>query len=472
MQHTDTPTTATASRLQGVLRGRHFFTLGVGTVIGVGWAIMLGEWVSTAAPLGAIVGFIIGATLMLPIAACYAELASAMPAAGADVVYARAVFGRRMAFAVGWFLVLMATAITSFEAISLAWFLDKLFPNTQGDIAYSLLGNDVREGALAIGIGVLLLITLINHWGARSVGRFQDLFTYLKIVAILAFLASAFMVGSPSNLQPAWNPVGERPLFIGILWIAATAPVWYGGFQVVPQAIEERSPTTSVRTVGIMTMMPVFIGVAFFCMVILACCLVTPWENLPRAPLPAALAIESAFENALWAKLVLASIVLGILATWNACFLWATHLLLALARQGLVPEIFAQTNRFEAPGRAALFVGATSFVGVLLGRGAIVPIINMASISLSFSYFVCCWALLRLRRLEPDTPRAFRVPLGIGGIRFATVAAAAMALVSFLEPLTRSRGIPLEWVLLFAWAVLATLFYRATRRAAAVAPSS
>ena len=95
----DERTTATTSRLQGVLRGRHFFTLGVGTVIGVGWAIMLGEWVSTAAPLGAIVGFIIGATLMLPIAACYAELASVMPAAGADVVYARAVFGRRIAFA-------------------------------------------------------------------------------------------------------------------------------------------------------------------------------------------------------------------------------------------------------------------------------------------------------------------------------------------------------------------------------------
>jgi basic amino acid/polyamine antiporter, APA family len=465
-------TTATTSRLQGVLRGRHFFTLGVGTVIGVGWAIMLGEWVSTAAPLGAVAGFIIGAILMLPIAACYAELTSVMPAAGADVVYARVVFGPRIAFAVGWFLVLMATGITSFEAISLAWFLDKLFPNLQGDIAYSILGHDVREGALAIGIGVLLLITLINLWGARSVGRFQDLFTYLKIFAVLAFLAAAFAVGTPSNLQPAWKPLGERPLLVGVLWIAATAPVWYGGFQVVPQAIEERSPATSVRTVGIMTMMPVFVGAAFFCLVIIACCLVTPWEGLPGAPLPAAFAIESAFEQTVWAKLVLVSIVLGILATWNACFLWATRLLLALARERLVPQMFAQTNRFDAPGRAALFVGGVSLVGVLLGRGAIVPIINMASISLSFSYFVCCWALLRLRRLEPDATRAFRVPLGIIGIRFATVAAAAMALVSFLEPLTRGRGVPLEWLLLCAWATLATLFYRATQRAAVVAPSS
>jgi amino acid transporter len=458
--HSTEPATGT---LKGALKARHFFTLGVGTVIGVGWAIMLGDWIGTAAPLGAVLAFIIGAILMLAIAACYAELAAVMPAAGADVVYARALFGRRTAFVVGWFLVLMATAITSFEAISLAWFLDKLFPDTQGDVAYSILGNDVRVGALVIGISVVLLITLIHYRGARSVGRFQDVFTYLKIAAILVFLFAAFTGGNPGNLQPAWQPAGERPLFVGILWIAATAPVWYGGFQVVPQAIEERAAGTSVRSIGIMTLMPVLVGGAFFCLVILASSLVTPWQQLPSAPLPAALAIESAFTGGIWPKLVLASIVLGILATWNACFLWATHLLVALAREGLVPQIFAQTNRSEAPGAAALFVGAVSLIGLLLGRGAVVPIINMASISLSFSYLICCWAVLRLRRLQPDTPRPFRVPCGKAGVVFATVAAAAMALVSFFEPLTRSRGIPLEWLLLIVWAMLAAVFYRSRR---------
>lgn len=452
----------TPGRLQGTLRGRHFFTLGVGTVIGVGWAIMLGDWIGTAAPFGAILAFVIGAALMLPIAACYAELASVMPVAGAEVVYAHALFGRHVAFAVGWFLVLMATAISSFEAISLAWFLDRLFPGTQGPVAYSILGQDVRVGALVLGIGVVVAITAVNYLGARWIGRFQDLFTYLKIAAILVFLTAAFMVGEPDNLQPAWDPIGERPLIVGVLWIAATAPVWYGGFQVVPQAIEERAPTTSVKTVGIMTLMPVMLGCVFFCVVMLACCLVTPWEDLPKAPLPAALAIESAFDGGPWPKLVLASIVLGILATWNACFLWATRLLLALAREGLMPTAFAKTSRFHAPGVAVLFVGGVSLLGLLLGRGAIVPIINMASISLSFSYIVCCWAALRLRKLEPLTPRPFRVPLGSAGIMFATLSAVAMAVVSFLEPLTRSRGIPLEWLLLIAWSILGALFLRST----------
>jgi amino acid transporter len=466
MDQASMPHARISGSLQGTLRGRHFFTLGVGTVIGVGWAIMLGEWIGTAAPFGAILAFIIGAALMLPIAACYAELASVMPAAGAEVVYARALFGRHVAFAVGWFLVLMATAVTSFEAISLAWFLDRLFPGTQGPVAYSILGQEVRVGALLLGIGVLIAVTTVNYLGARSIGRFQDLFTYLKIGAIVIFLAAAFTAGDPGNLQPGWDPVGERPLVVGILWIAATAPVWYGGFQVVPQAIEERAATTSVKTVGIMTLMPVLVGCAFFCIMMLACCLVTPWEDLPKAPLPAALAIESAFDGGPWPKLILASIVLGILATWNACFLWATRLLLALAREGLMPAPFARTSRFQAPGVAVLFVGGVSLLGLLLGRGAIVPIINMASISLSFSYIVCCWAALRLRKTQPLTPRPFRMPLGNGGILLATLGAAAMAVVSLLEPLTRSRGIPLEWTLLIAWSILGALFLRSTGRTA------
>jgi amino acid transporter len=464
MNRSSAPESVRGGRLRGTLRGRHYFTLGVGAVIGVGWAIMLGDWIGTAGPFGAMLAFVFGAAIMLPIAACYAELASVMPSAGAEVVYARALFGRNVAFAVGWFLVLMTIAITSFEAISLAWFLDKLFPGTQGSSAYKVLGNEVRVGALIIGIGVLCVLTTVHYLGANSIGRFQDVFTYLKICAIAIFLTAAFSTGSGANLTGGWQPLGGRPLLVGILWITATAPVWYGGFQVVPQAIEERASTTPVATVGRMTLMPVLVGCVFFCLVIFASSFVTPWQELPRAPLPAALAIETAFDGNLWSKLVLASIILGILATWNACILWATHLLLAMSREGLISASFARTNRFHAPGRATLFVGGVGLLGILLGRGAVVPIINMASISLSFSYVVCCWAVLRLRRLQPHVERPFRVPLGVGGICLATFAAAAMAIVSLLEPLTRSRGMPLEWKLLLVWSIVGAVFLRSASK--------
>lgn len=455
--------TALASRLQGSLRPSQFFTIGLGAIIGVGWAIVLGAWLTSAGPAGAMLGFLIGAVLMLPIAACYAELATVIPSAGGEVVYTLAVFGRGISFATGWFIVTMTTSLSSFEGISLAWFSDRLFPGVQGPVAYSLFGADVHYTDLVIGSVFMVIITLVNYLGAYAVGRFQDFFTYLKAGAIVIFVVAAFMTGNVGNLQPLWTPIVDRPEVIGILWIAATGPVFYGGFQVIPQAVEERTASTSLNTIGKLTVLPVILGLIFYCLVITASCLVVPWRTLAAAPLPAAMAVQTALGNVILAKVVIGAIVLGVLATWNAVFLWGTRLMLALGRESMIPKVFARTGRFQSPGASVLFVGALGLVGLCLGRGAIVPMINMAAISLAFSYVACCWAVLRLRRLRPHIARPFRVP-GTPIIRFAIGAAAAMAVITLLEPATRSHGMPLEWTLMLVWSALGFGFARLSFR--------
>jgi basic amino acid/polyamine antiporter, APA family len=453
-----------ASRLQGSLRPRQFVTIGLGAIIGVGWAIVLGTWLTSAASAGAMLGFLIGGVLMLPIAACYAELVTVIPSAGGEVVYTLAAFGRGVSFATGWFIVTMTTSLSSFEGISLAWFFDRLFPGVQSPVAYSLFGADVHYLSLAIGSLFMVIITLVNYLGASAVGRFQDLFTYLKAVAIAVFVVAAFMNGNVDNLRPLWTPIVDRPAVIGIIWIAATAPVFYGGFQAIPQAVEERTASTSLATIGKLTVLPIILGVIFYCLVIMASCLVVPWRTLAAAPLPAALAVQTALANVILAKAVLGLIVLGVLATWNAVFLWGTRLMLALGRESMIPKVFARTGRFQSPGASVLFVGALGLVGLCLGRGAIVPIINMASISLAFTYVACCWAVLRLRRLRPHTARPFRVPLGTVIIRFAIGSAATMSVIVLLEPATRSHGMPLEWTLMLVWAALGFTFARLSFR--------
>jgi amino acid transporter len=76
------------------LSAAQFLTIGVGAIMGVGWAVALGDWLEAAAPLGAILGFALGGVLMLPVALCYAELATALPTAGGEVVYVEDSSGR------------------------------------------------------------------------------------------------------------------------------------------------------------------------------------------------------------------------------------------------------------------------------------------------------------------------------------------------------------------------------------------
>lgn len=458
------PRSARETALQHSLGPFQFLTIGLGAILGVGWAIVLGDWLAAAAPLGVVIGFLCGGLAMLLIAACYAELATALPRTGGDVVYALELFGPMPAFFVGWFLVLMATTMTSFEAISLSWFADTVFPGRQGRVAYSVFGHDIRVGALALGAAVIMAIGAINYFGARSSSRLQDVFTVLKALAVVCFVVVASTAGAARNLSPIAHPLQPHSMWLGVLWIAATAPVWYGGFQIVPQAVEERDDRTSLRAIGWMTLLPVAAGMVFYWSVVLAAAFVLPWRSLALQPLPAVAAIRAAFREGVGSTLVLGAIALGILATWNSCFIWATRLLVAMGRMGIAPAIFAATNRSGGPTVATYFVTAVGLLGVALGRGGILPIINMATIALAGSYVLSCCATLRLRRTRSDLARPFRVPGGEGTLRLAIGLSVVMALVSLVEPATRGDTLPLEWVLLLAWAIAGAGLWRAVRR--------
>jgi amino acid transporter len=137
---------------------------------------------------------------------------------------------------------------------------------------------------------------------------------------------------------------------------------------------------------------------------------------------------------------------------------------LALGRQGTVPAAFARIGRFQSPVVAVVLVGAVGLLGICLGRGALVPIINMASISLTFSYAFACWAVLRLRRAQPGLERPFRVPGGIVTMRLAIITTTVMGAISLFQPLIRDRRVPLEWLLLLSWTVLGWVLTRVARR--------
>jgi APA family basic amino acid/polyamine antiporter len=450
--------------LQRSLGSFQYLTIGLGAMMGVGWAIVLGDWLAGAAPLGVLLGLGSGGLIMLLVAACYAELGTALPRAGGDVVYAFELFGPAPAFVVGWFLVLMAAGMTSFEATSLAWFADVVLPGLQGEVLYRAFGHGIRGGALALGWTLVVVVGLTNYFGARSSSRLQDVFTGLKACAVVAFVAAAAREGSLANLVPLTEPRTAHSMWLGALWIAATAPVWYGGFQVIPQAVEERNTRTSLRRIGQITLATVAGGIVFYWLVVGAAAVAVPWRSLLDAPLPAAAAVRAAFSGGIGSTLVLGAIVLGILATWNACFIWASRLLLAMGRMQLAPAFFARTNRFGAPGPATIVVTGVGLVGVTLGRGGVLPIINMATIALAVSYVVSCWATLRLRQTQPELARPFRVAGGLPALRLAIGVSVAMAAVSVVEPLLRSRGMPLEWTLLLVWAAIGAAIWQINQR--------
>jgi amino acid transporter len=120
--------------------------------------------------------------------------------------------------------------------------------------------------------------------------------------------------------------------------------------------------------------------------------------------------------------------------------------------------------RHGSPAPSVVFVGLTSAAAVLLGRGALLPIVNVAGICLAGAALLICIGVIRFRRIAPEVARPYQVP---GGPITAAVAAAVclwMVAWALIEP-AFGPGVPLEWLVLVGWAALGAVMWTFARAA-------
>ena len=455
----------TQSKLKGELSTRQIFSLGFGTIIGVGWVIVLGEWLGQAGPVGAAGAFLAGGLLMVMVGLCYAEMASLIPASGGEVAYTYEVFGAGPCFAVGWLLLLVWVATTTFEAISVGWIASALVPASEGPALYWSLGAPVHLGSLLLGLGGMLLLTLLNYRGAKEAARFQEILTLILIVAAAGFVAAGIGWGSVTHLRPFFGENVSGSALTGMLAVFVAAPFWLGGFSVIPQVMEERAPGTSSRLAARMIVLSIALAAAFYALVILSAAMTTPWRDLLDLELPAAGAFQIAVDSPVMAKVVLGVALLGLITTWNAVFIAGSRVLFALGRARLLPAWFSRVHPVHGtPATAVVFIGVLGSVGIFLGRNAIVPIVNVGAVGMCVAYLVTCLGVVQMRRRRPGQSSPYRVP---GGSVTALAAAAACLVllgIAFVRPYTSGESVfPLEWIYLAVWGGLGLILWVTAR---------
>lgn len=447
-----------------------YFALAFGTIVGSGWVVVLGDWLRLAGPGGTVLGFLAGGAVMTLVSALYAELCSRMPEAGGEFIFAYRLFGERTGFIVGWFVTLFLVAVAAFEAIALPWLLQTLFPVLRGPVLYTVLGEEVTVGAVMIGLLGVMFVTFLNYRDVRLAVAFQSVVTYAFLIVVVLVLIAAAAAGDSANLQPLFPAQGDTQWWLGAFWIFANSAFFLNGFQAIPQAIEERSPGIGARTIARMMTGAVIIATVFYCAVVLCSSLAAPWQELAGSELATAAAVHSVIPGGLLSKIVLLTAALSLLKTWNAIALMASRILMAQARLRLLPSSFQRLHpRYATPASAVVFVGLCSLCGIFLGRGAVLPLVNMASICLAFTFVLGCAAVLRLRRQSSLQPDEYRAPGGTTAIVAGIVAAGTMATIALFEPLNRgTSGIPLEWLLIGGWGALGVTFHRLRHRADAL----
>src|SRR2546425_5077131 len=69
----------TKPALHGGLSTIEYFTFGFGTMIGVGWVVLMDDWLSRGGPGGGMLGFLIGGVFLFSVAPTHRRLVARLP---------------------------------------------------------------------------------------------------------------------------------------------------------------------------------------------------------------------------------------------------------------------------------------------------------------------------------------------------------------------------------------------------------
>tara|TARA_B100000809_G_scaffold241710_1_gene265127 strand:- start:1778 stop:3235 length:1458 start_codon:yes stop_codon:yes gene_type:complete len=447
------------------ISGFGFFALAFGSMIGVGWITALGGWFEQAGPVGAIVAFAAGGTLMLIIGLCYAEVTPMLPVTGGEVAYAYKAYGTSKAFIIGWFLAFGYLSVSAFEAISVGLVLSFLLPQIDVFPLYEIAGSTVYATHLLLAFVFTGLITGINYFGVGIASRVQIVLTVLFLLCAVLFVVSGIASGEVGNLAPYFgdSALGSGGL-AGMLAVFVTVPFWYVGFDTIPQAAEERRENSPLHRLGLYVVLAIICSTLFYIAIILGAGMAGPWRDIVGEELPTAAAFSAAFESQWLVRLVLIAGLIGLLTSWNGFFLAGSRVLFSLGRGRIIHESFGQAHaKYGTPTTAVLFSGLVTFLSALLGRGAIIAFVDVGSFCIALAFLGVALSLIQLRKKFPDLERPYRMP---GGNALAYVAAAGSLFILFvmLVPGSTSRLVwPLEWLILGTLSITGIGFWFAAR---------
>ena len=455
-------TDTAAPALKGNIGRFQLFAFGFGSIIGSSWCVLAGSWIASAGPGGAFIGFALGGIVVACIGACYAELTSRLPVTGGEFTFVLHVFGRGLAFYVGWFIAFAWILVTIFEGLAIAWLFERLNTGVPDVALYTIGDTTVTRNALLIGGMVAPAIALLNWRGGQVLARFHSLLTYTFISVALTMVVLMLGHGATANwtpLLPAANPVWWE----GAAAIFANCAFLLCGFQAVSQVVEEKSARLPFSTLFRILVLTVVAASGFYCVVVLGTAIMMPWRSLP----PHSLAfVEAArllpFGNIL-VPLVLVVAILSLLKTWNGCVLMASRTLIALQREGLMPGWMNKWHgRTGVPGPIILVILVMNVAGLPLGRGAVGMLVDAITISLVFGYAICCIGLPVLRRRQGA--RADVVAAPNAAVVVGVIGAVVMAVLAVVMPLVAAGGWPPVFWIFPAWTAIGTIVLLAMRR--------
>ncbi|MBA1159920.1 APC family permease [Bacillus licheniformis] len=431
--------------------------LAIGAMLGWGWVVLSGDWISTAGFLGSTIAFIIGGILVILIGLTYAELSSAIPETGGGLIFVYRAFERKTAFVAAWGVLFGYVSVITFEAVALPTVIDYVLPVEHQGFLWSLSGWDVYVTWVLIGSGGAVVLTALNYFGVKPAAIFQSVFTIAIIATGFLLLGGALVNGDFEHVQPLF-----KDGFSGMMSVLVMIPFLFVGFDVIPQVAAEINAPKKI--IGKILIISIISAVVFYLLIVFGVTMGLSESELATTSLATADAMVNLLGNQLFGTVLVLGGVAGIITSWNAFIIGASRILFAMSEKGMVPKWFGFIHpKYKTPTNAILFLGALAFFAPLLGRPALVWIVNAGGTGIIVGYLIVSIAFMKLRKTEPDLHRPYKInkwkTTGISAILLSVI-----FLAFYLPGMPAALTWPYEWLILAGWTLIGFLLYNSSSK--------
>jgi len=305
--------------------------LGIGSMVGAGIFIVIGEAGVIAGNL-VTVSFFIGGIIALLSGYSLGKLAIRYPSRGGIIEYLTQCYGE------GLFSGTLGVLFYLAQLVALA-----AVAKSFGTYAATYMHGGVTHFyANFFAVSVLIAFVLINLAGAGMVAKAENIIVMVKLAALVGFTVIALFYIQPSHLM-----LDKAPKAINIFYALGLTFFAYQGFSVITNCVEDMQDpqTTMLRSmfwaIGLVAVLYIFVSIAVFGNLSLDTILRDKDFALAEAAKPA---------SGIWGfKIMAATALLATASAINASLYSVTQVSYTLAVKGDLPKEY-QYNIFHNTG--------------------------------------------------------------------------------------------------------------------------
>ena len=200
--------------------------------------------------------WILGGIIALFGAFCYSEIGSVYPESGGEYLYLTKIYHPSIGFASGWLSATIGFAAPiALNAILFAVYFKKVF--NQVDIT-------------VVAITLIIFITAMNAINHQVSGRFQKIFTALKVIILLIFIAAGFIidtdvVSSFAYTDQTLDNVFSKSFALSLVYVSFAYSGWNASAYISSEVYNPKKniPLSILIGTGVVTIIYTLLNMVF-----------------------------------------------------------------------------------------------------------------------------------------------------------------------------------------------------------------